>query len=314
LRAIILLLACLACAKAPARPEPAEPTDAIRSLYSFGVTRLTSQFLEQGRVVSRDGDAPAHQGDSLLWSGLALYALPCADGTQIEDALIAEIEASGGALQRFPGLPKPVSMDGALGLYRGVSDLLTRCPGTAEKWAPTLALHLQYMAQNGGRLGPGGARLEGSFGSLVELLGARLGLGGGPDAAAVGALEAQIAAWAWLVQRAYEYEMLKKPENRDLPAAYRMHLGLLALETIEANGEGVSAGGRDAFCSATAGARLPTTDHYCGRGGLTEWVESFRFDEWEYRHQRAHWEQPDGNGQRTPALDLLVAIKTAYQL
>ncbi len=63
------------------------------------------------------------------------------------------------------------------------------------------------------------------------------------------------------------------------------------------------------------GVDIPLIDHKCGRGDLKGWIDAFKFNEWEYRHQRSgKWEQPDGDGDETPGLDLITAIRAAYDI
>lgn len=301
---LLLLLTLAGCAKAPARPEKSEPTPAVRALYAEASQRLTSGFLEAGWVVSRSSEGEArHQGDSLLWSGLSLYALSCEDGGKVEDALLRMLGEGGGGLVRFPGLDKPVSMDGALGLYRGVADRIQRCPGSREKWAPAVQKHLAYVSASNGRLGPEGATLAGDFGYVLDLLGEWLDVGAPADSERAGGLAAQASAWALATVAAKG-------------SGYRIHLGLVAIETAEALGAPVPEDGRQAFCQASAPAAMPAALFYCGDPGpLGAFIQGFQFDAWEFQLQRSPvWESPDGNGYRTPALDLLVAIRTAYQL
>lgn len=301
-KALALLVLLTSCAKAPAQPEPVPAPDDIRALYQEAETRLTTRFLEGGRVVSRTKEGAAHhQGDSLIWSGLALFGLSCEAGNLVEDTLVAELHAQDGALQRYPGLQKPVSFDGAIGLYRGIADRIQRCPGAREKWAPAIQKHAAYVAANDGRLGPGGARLEANFGWLLDRLASALDVRGADSGDSFGALENEAAAWA-----------LVTVSTRS--AAYRIHLGLLALETAEALGTTAE---RNRFCQAAAGASLPGVQWWCGYPeDLRTFIAEFQYDRFEYALQRSPvWESPDGKDWlETPGLDLLVAVRTAYQL
>ncbi len=94
-----------------------------------------------------------------------------------------------------------------------------------------------------------------------------------------------------------------------------MNLGFLTLETLEDLGDDISNSGRNDFCAATRGVQIATVDEWCGRGGLKDWISNFQFDRYEYAFQRSgSWESPDGNGDKTPALDLLVAMRQVYNL
>ncbi len=116
----------------------------------------------------------------------------------------------------------------------------------------------------------------------------------------VSSLLAQVVAWAAAV-------------NASHAAAFRINLGLLIIETLEDAGYAIPGLYRDGFCQATRGVDIPTVDHWCGRGGLPEFVRDFKYNEWEYRHQRSgSWESPDGGGIETPALDFLVGVDRLY--
>jgi hypothetical protein len=82
---------------------------------------------------------------------------------------------------------------------------------------------------------------------------------------------------------------------------------LNTFQIVEELGGKISSESRNVFCAATKGAGLPTTDSWCGRGGLDTWLDSFVYNTWQYRHQRCPgWEVADGAGDDQPAVDELV--------
>lgn len=262
--------------------------------YQEAVARLESSFVEGGWVVSRRADGtPANTGDSLIWSGIALAALPCSNGTAIEDNLIATITRLGGAVQRYKGV-EDASLDGALGLWFGLSRRLD-CPGALAKWSDALRLHFDYVAR--GDLHPNAkALIPPGVDYVPRALAYRYGLGGKPDNRDLDLLELEMTVWAKVVAD-------KKA------AGYRIHLAYLALATVDHSDLG-----HTAFCAATTKAGMPLIDHFCGRDGLKQWISDFEFNTWEYALQRAAWETADGGSFTTPGLDLIIALKTVYKL
>jgi hypothetical protein len=311
LKSFILSIAVLlGCAKAPDadEPEPASPTIAER--FADAQDRLASEFIENGWVVSRGTNGePEHQGDALIWTGLWLGAADCAAALPSELMLRDMIRRHQGALVRYEPLGeyaggREATLDGALGLYRGIAERVTRCPETRPEWLDIVALHYSYMEASGGHLNPNSdARVIPEFTYVLARLLDHVS-GGDPlhrDGDRVDRLGVQSAAWAMGVAATHA-------------AAFRVHLALLALQTLELSGEDIGRA-RDALCAVTPGMDLPTLDHWCGRGDLAAWVDGFEYDSWEFRHQRAGaWESPDGDGDRTPGLDFLVAIRQAYAM
>lgn len=301
--ALLLALAWISACSAEPKPEPDEITDAAITTYNDASERLVREFLEAGQVVSRAEDGSArHFGDSLLWTGMAIGVLPCRLIRPLEDALIANIEANAGHVVRFQPLPdvyrggREASLDGVLGLWWGVARLAKRC-GIGPHWAHAFGLHLDAIERTR-EVYPGAAPVVPWFDVVLEHLAHSAGLRGSPSSADRLALGAQVAGWATAVRASKA-------------AGYRIHLGWLALTAIEEAGGDVDSS-RDLFCGATDGVGMVLIDHWCGRDGLPAFIASFEFNAWEYFLQRAPWESADGNGLKTPALDLLVALTAQY--
>lgn len=307
LRAIWLAIFLVSCAKAPEAHKQEAPDVTVEQLYSSASYRLVGGFLENGWVVSRlPGGAPDHRGDSLIWTGLALGALPCDRAGSLEVALTTMIGNGQGALVRIePNTDVgEVTLDGALGLYRGVALRITRCPESALLWAPVIEQHLAYVDAHGGHLhGDSEASLlVPEFGYLLDLLHSSLLRGTPPDGSRAAKLNREVAEWALAA-------------NVSHAACFRVHLGLLALQMEETLGVNIPDNDRNAFCAATRGMDMPTVDFWCGRSDLKAWIAGYQPNQWEFRHQRCgSWESPDGNGDETPGLDYIVALTTAYQL
>ncbi len=305
---IIVSIFLSACSKANESDDPIPSTPSIVDRFQSARARLASEFLENGWVVSRNlNGSPAHQGEGLIWTGLWLGASECSD-VESEHMLQDMIRAQDGALIRFDPLPdeykggREVTLDGALGLYKGVAERVQRCPESRAAWYDVMTLHKNYMANSDGRLHPNAsASLDAGFDYVLDRLLDSLS-GGDPvnhDDRRRNSLTLGAAGWVATVNAKHE-------------AGYRAHLVLLAFQTLQLAGENVDQG-RDMICQASKGMDMPTLDDWCGRGDLIGWINQFQYDQWEFRHQRAAaWETPDGNGIRTPGLDLLVAIRAKY--
>jgi len=91
---------------------------------------------------------------------------------------------------------------------------------------------------------------------------------------------------------------------------------LVSVKCLTGISSEISDGGRASFCGAAKAADMPTVDHWCSHKDIGEYIDSFEYNQWEYRHQRSGaWETPDGKeGLETPGLDLLVALVAKYNL
>lgn len=286
----------------PPEEEDIEPsTKSIQELYDDASKRLVTQFLEHRRVVSWGKDSkPENAGDSLIWSGIALYGLPCDLGSVIESQIVEEMKD--GFLMRHPTLePNDASLDGALGLYFGIADRISRCTGSKELWSPVIKKHIEFVKSHGNKLNPNsGSKLEKYFDYVLFLLGSRLGVQTKPTQDVKLLLGLEIGEWARATIVA------KK-------SCFRIHLGWLALKTVESLGENWQPIVKDNFCDVTRETQIPVVDHYCGRASLKKYIADFKYDQWEYRHQRCGlWETPDAGGFQTPAVDYLLALRLAY--
>lgn len=292
----------VSCGNAEDEDLPEEPSTPIEEIYSQASQRLVDNFLENDRVVSRDKEKkPENIGDSLIFSGIALYALPCSLGDRIENQIISEIIAENGALMRHPILYRDDgNLDGALGLYFGISERIKRC-GSKDKWKEAIKKHLEFVSSHDLKLNPkSDSKLEKYFDYVLYLLGSKIGVKTKPTDDIKFLLGLEITLWA-------------KACVVSKKSCFRVHLGLLAFKTIENLGENIQDPVKIEFCKITDGIGMPTVDHWCNRGDLKKWIDDFEYNEWEYRHQRCGlWEKPDANGFETPGLDFLVAIRTQF--
>lgn len=299
MRLSLIFLCLLACSPAKDAEEKAAPDPAIISRYDSASDRALS-MTDRGFVVSRWEDGSTeHQGDALIWTGILLAHLPCDKGQPLEDALLKMVDDLGGGFYRHPSLSNSISLDGIVGAYRGISHRIVACPGSATKWAPRLQQHLALD-----RFNPASAqRWEFEFRYVPELALAVATGGPRPDSRRLADLAKTLESWAAGVQISHS-------------ACFRVNVAYQTIRTVEELGGAFPALRRDNFCGATRGMRLATVDAWCGRGDLPAWIATFRYDEWEYAHQRCPWEDsPDGKpGLHTPAVDLIEAYDEAYRL
>lgn len=309
LRFIVVVLALVACGRAEDPPEEIPAEEAAKARYASAVSRMLVNFTELGQVVSRDAETwePKHLGDSALWSWTAIGVLGCGEGYQTMQLAAARLRAKDGYLLRYLPLPaeyeggNETSLDPEIGYWFGTASRWRRCPddraGLAEAWV----LHEQAIDRAGGHLHPNvAASVPVGLDAVRDAVGAAMGLGAAPDGSRIEFLGAELAAWvkATLIAR---------------QPCYRLNLAWTAIRALEEAGGAMTAGGRNAFCAMTAGAGIATVDHWCGRGGLQEFVDGFEPNAWEVKHQRCPaWEAPDGGGLETPGLDLIVAMRELH--
>lgn len=281
MRSLIFLLLLLGCQHDIPKPdEDTFPVDP--ALYDEAADRLMG-MLDEGWVVSRFTDGTIRdQGDSLLFTGIAMGALDCQRGTVLEAALLKMLEEKHGGVYRHPSIPDDYSLDGLLGLWWGIAHRTARCPEARGYWAAALPTHAAAVS------------VEPFFGVVLEQVMASLGVGGAPSVGERGSLGSEVSGWASLVVSA------RSP-------AYRLHLAWLALDVVDAPR------GKDAFCGVVNPAGIALVEQFCGRGALSRWVHDFAYNRSVYGFQRASWEGFDGvPNLNTPAIDLLVALSVLY--
>lgn len=272
----LFIVFSLGCSHAP--KEHSVAADPIR--YQEVVSRL-SDFLDQGFIVSRKGND--NHGDSLIFTGLGLYGSPCLDSNAELMAQALESMLKAKTYYRFPGDPDSVTMDQYLGLYRGIASRIERC-GEKERWKEALSQAAS-------------ASLPAGFDYVRRFLMSKVDLESEPPVSLRAEMEGSATLWSGGV-------------IKDHAACYRVHLSLIALQTVEELGGSLSTQGKAAFCSVSRGTKIATLEHFCGRSDLGDFLTNFTYDVWQYKHQRCpDWESPDGNGEEQPAIDYLVAYR-----
>lgn len=260
--------------------------------YNFIADRAVNKFVdESGFIVGRGADP--HLGDSLFFTGLAVYGLDCARGKPLSEALQHMLSVQAGGLSRHPTLKGQITLDGLLAAYRGIAKRVMVC-GEKHLWVQPLLDHSRWLTDKRKQL------LPFNFDLVFDQL---LAKAGGPTVNQApikqAALETVVEEWSGGV-------------IATKTACYRVNLGLIALQTLQELGRTVSDGGRDALCTVTEKADIPTLDKFCGRGNLTKWLSLFMLDTWQYRHQRCPaWESPDAKGAEA-GVDFLVGYRDLH--
>jgi len=293
---LFLVLHCVGCTNAK-RDEPLD----LSAKYTEVADRLP-EFTENGWIVSRNlEDGTEHEGDSLLWTALAMAALDCERAKPYAAHLADMITRNDGALVRYEPLGeyangREISFDGATGLYYGILDNIVRC-NAHDFWGHPWSKHVEAVDRNKGRLHPNVEAFVGpEFTVLPHYIGFLLGRRSEPHGDRIRILEAQVSAWAVGV-------------ISTKAACFRLHLGWLYLDSLQTM-DALGGAGKASYCGGTTDAQIPLLDHWCGRRDMSDWFEDFKYDEWEMRWQRCGgWETPDGNGYRTPAIDWLMGYK-----
>lgn len=303
---VLVIIASIACKPAKEKPEKIPLSPDMAQMRADVVARLP-QFIDWNYVVSRNADGSAqHQGDSLLWTSLLIASARCDEFKDVESTLQRSMLLGGGQLRRHYAI-NDASVDGAIGLFRAVAHRIKLgCPGS---WKEPLSELKAYADANHGAINENSSAGLDAHEYVLRALLDRLSGGSDPDfdGSVRDVLTEAMASWAQSVQLAYN--LWKRGITKAPKAAYRAHLALLTFEALDDLGIAIPSGSRNKFCAATKSFDMPTVDHWCGLRPITEWIPDFRYNEFEYRHQRAAlWETPDGNGIQTPAIDLLYAI------
>jgi hypothetical protein len=303
-RLVTILTACLvfSCGSPQEKPDRLTPDEFLSAKHSEARTRLNNFLDPDPWVVSvYDNGRIEHTGDSLIWTGILLASLPCdPEAEALTLSLQQTLWQSMGEIYRHPTLPDKISLDGAIGLYRGISSQVHRCTWAKDLWREWVLSHRNFLALNDSKLNKASeVRLENGFEILLSALLYSLGEGSRPSS--TDSFAAKMTAWAAAVRFSK-------------PSCFRLHLGYQSLRILDDTGVGISPRQRAIWCEQAAGNDVPLIDHYCGRKDIRPWIEAFSYNTWEYRHQRCgDWEKPDGKtGLETPGIDLMHAIVEAY--
>ena len=260
-----------------------------------------------GFVSSKWSDgSDEHEGEGILWSGVAMAFLPCHMGKGISKKMADLIVKNDGKVVRWLDDQgslgeyadgREITMDGTTGLYAGIAKRVVEC-GERSVWLKAMMAHKKWLDDNDGILYPDTVKHPWPFNFVRDGIFWRLGLVNKPSGAKLRFMGVSATGWVTAVLASES-------------AAFRVHLAWLHMWTADKLGFEVS---RDGFCYPAKKVGIPIVSSWCGSPGLNdEFMRSFEKNKWEYRHQRGKWETPDGrNGLDTPGLDFIVSYHSKY--
>lgn len=288
----------LGCSKAQHVPPE---TKNVPGDFRFYEERLVNDFVPGGFVVSKAGGEERDQGDSLLFTGVALAAIDCDLAPTILDGLEAMQSVWGGYLVRFHPIPQEyiekhnvITRDGATGALYGLVKVAKRCPDLAIR-ANAILTRWRDAVGDAFFLHP-----EGRKGLITPSFKAFWKVAFGEK---ISDLEYGLFIGSALVTAA----SIKNARS----ACYPVHLQTLQNLTLESQGRPLLAADKAAWCDLTADMGLYLTDWYCQRDGdkLLQWLKNPEESQHIYVHQRCSWEQSDGDGVASPRVDFLTLFE-----
>lgn len=303
MRAIILSILLTACATPkkpldlPSRLPEKEDLSVVTPMARELLARLKSYNVDSGYVITRtESGEIEHKGDAVLWTGLAMAAVPCEDAEPLFTQVSLDTLRRGGMIGRWAASPnneRPSSRDQVRGVMIGFTDLAKRC-GKEDIAKETWRLHAQYVADNAGGLFPGanpGYQVTEFFLWPWSMVGEFFEIQ--PHQGSKTVFEAGLATTAQVI-------VLQKS------AAYPIHLATLDIILADRLGSPISELGFKAFCAASVGSDLGLTEWLCKRKTAKEILLAWAPNTYEYKWQRAPWEGPDAGDHKTPGVDFLL--------
>ncbi len=293
---MLLVLAIIACKPTDdIKPNPNLPGDFVG--YQ---DRLMKEFLRNGFVVAKDtvSNEDTEQGDSLLFSGIALASVDCHYMPVFLEALEVMQADWGGYLVRINPLPKNyveksnvVTRDGASGAAFGMIKARDRCPefkdrieAILERWKGAIgeSYFLHPKAMNG--------IITPTFSAFLDVVNGR-----GIDSSdkLLMMLSAQATASLIVAEKS---------------ACYPIHLQTIQNLALEEEGHSMDEFGKESWCNTVMDRGLLLTDWYCGRRTETMWAFLRNPENAAnvYMHQRCNWESSDAENKASPRVDFLL--------
>jgi len=269
------------------------PIESQSDRYERINTRLgTHQY--NGYIVGYNGDSIHSPGEAILWTFTYIGAAECEDAYRQYSNYRENIENQDGQPHRIlPIVRKDLwdytdrgfNFDGWAGFIYGYSSLWNKCPEYREELKANWNQFHDRFIRQGKKLWPNGSHADippgfdiarRSFDRLVNNRSL-------PSQAYIRSLEGIIMVWMQGIQ-----------EKRE--ACYRANLAFLHMLSLENIGYEFSSYFNSKYCSIMKPFDIPTIDYWCGHNDLNEWLDNYKLNEWDYRHQRCgSWEQPDGN-------------------
>jgi hypothetical protein len=263
-------------------------------------------FLDKGYVISKNASVPTHLGDSLLWTMIAAATIPCSDAEVLFNSVSQSVHANDGLVLRFDPLPEKLesnqtSRDMEVGFAFGMTFLYKNCPEMRSAIQATWSRHINFIFNENNSLAKEGPRTKVEITPTLRylLLQVTQYLLGQSSGASV--------MDQFLLDSATNVAAIGRSIGRKEPC-YPAHLTTLSFMILDAVGASVGESNKIIFCRSTQGQSLPLTDWYCQRPGAEGYLDGFQLNQYEYRHQRCSYEEPDGLGTfESPAIDFLIA-------
>jgi hypothetical protein len=295
--ATLTIILSMGCRKS----KEVEPDGNVSGDFRYYEERLVVEYLENGFVVSKSGGISEDQGDSLLFTGVALGALDCEFVPRILDGLEEMQDYWSGYLVRFLPLPAEyiekhnvITRDGATGALFGLVKASKRCPDLYPR-IQTILTRWYDTVGNSLFLHP-----EGRNGIVTPSFKAFWKVAHGKG---ISDLEYAVYMGSTL----FTAESIKNAKS----SCYPIHLETLQHLVFEAQGRPILAADKERFCSITKDMGLYLTDWYCERNGetLLTWLKDPQSIPVNYLHQRCEWEPADGIGKFSPRVDFLTLYR-----
>lgn len=295
-RSLLIFLIILSCGKS----KQIDPDPFVVGDINVFEDRLLGSFLENGFVVSKEDNQSVDQGDSLVFTGMALSSLSCEKIEPILHGLEQMQDHFGGYLVRFDPLPREyiesrnyISRDGATGLLYGLVRVLKRCPNQAARIS-SIKKKWQEAVGNSFLLHPNStAVITPSFRTFWKV-GHGIGI-------------SDLEYEEYILSTLFTAQLIQSNKS----SCYPIHLETIQNLTFEEMGKPIFKRNKDQFCKITNNMGLMLTDWYCGRNikELKSWLQDPNKSPNFYMHQRCSWEQVDGLNKLSPRVDFIVLFR-----
>jgi hypothetical protein len=245
------------------------------------------QFLGEGGMIigwNHDRDRPYGEGDSLLFTGIAMATLGCDYSNSLFPAWEKMISQYGTFVRYLPlgnyEKDNPASLDGWLGVAYGFVVSSKECPGLKNKLSSVWSRAVSKLSKTRPYLYKKTDRwtMDPVIFGLMVLVDDYL-KGKKQSSWRAPALVAYANSWTKATVLAKHH-------------CFRIHLATLIFLTLEEMGYKTS---KILYCKASKSADIPLSDFICKNPRYLDFLKNYKPNEWEYRHQRCgSWEKPDG--------------------
>ena len=275
----------------------------------------------------------------MLWTGLALGILPCEKSQPLLNGIETMVKSTQGIFLRIFPLPLEYdadqsSLDMEVGAIFGLAMNYHRCPENRNRLRTIWKNHMTFLAKNGFKVAQKGPeskiRISPSLKYLTDVITSQMGVDRSlfKDSAksdffknpgqgirnfiqSTDLLSRKFGFQFWNSYSVFETGLLLNINTitaKKMPC-YPVHLSTIQLILLSWIQNGIPYHTHNLFCQRTKGIGLPLTDWFCHRMNEDDVNEYLKSDEslnYEYRHQRCHWESADAESYETHQLDWLI--------